>query len=142
MYTDAQARFSLAQSVATTGTVVSTNTEDLLSANRDISRGQENRLIVTVDTTLVGGTSIQAQYIQSANANMSSPDVIGAGPVIPVASAAAGAVVWDTPVPSNTKRYVALQYVLVGTFTAGNVSAHYVANTDYPARSIPMYTGY
>ena len=89
MYIDAQLRLSGGQALAGTGTVVSTNNVDLLSANRNIGRGQPMRLVVTVDTTLAGGTGLTVEYIQSANADMSAPDVLGtftapATPALPV----------------------------------------------------------
>lgn len=141
MITDAQLRLSQAQAMAGTGTVVSTNSEDLLSANRNIGRGQDMRLIVTIDTTMTGGTSIQPQYIGSANSDLSSPVVLASGPVTPLAGLTAGAKIWDTAMPDNTQRYVGLQYVRVGTFTAGALSAHMVSDTDFTPY-LPSVTGY
>lgn len=141
MITDAQLRLSQAQAVAGTGTLVSTNNVDLLSANRNIGRGQDMRLAVTIDTTMTGGTSLQPQLIESANSDMSSPNVIGSGPVVPVANLTAGSKIWDTALPDNTRRYYAIQYVRVGTFTAGAVSAHIVSDTDYTPY-VPSVTGY
>lgn len=142
MITDAQLRLSGAQSMNGTGTVVSTNTVDLLSANRNIGRGQPARGVVTVDATMAGGTSIQPQFIQSANADLSSPDVLASGPVVALAGLVAGAKIWDHPLPDNTKRYVGYQYVRVGTFSgAGTLSAHIVSDTDFN-NYVPSNTGY
>ncbi len=142
MITDAQLRLSgPAQAVAGTGTLTGTNAVDLLSANRNLGRGQDMRLAVTIDVTMTGGTSIQPQLIESANADLSSPNVIASGPVIPVANATAGTKIWDTALPDNTRRYYGIQYVRVGTFTAGAVSAHIVSDTDFQPY-IPSVTGY
>lgn len=141
MITDAQLRLSQAQAVAGTGTLVSTNNVDLLSANRNIGRGQDMRLAVTIDTTMTGGTSLQPQLIESANSDMSSPNVIASGPVVATANLTAGSKIWDTALPDNTRRYYAIQYVRVGTFTAGAVSAHIVSDTDYTPY-VPSVTGY
>lgn len=142
MYTDAQLRFSNAQDLSgAAATTVSTNSEDLLSANRNLGRGQPMRGVVTIDTAFAGGTSMQPQYIQSANADLSSPDVLATGPTVVTANLTAGAKVWDFTLPDNTKRYVGFRYVTVGTHTAGKVTAHIVSDTDYNPY-LPSVTGY
>lgn len=137
MITDAQNRPSNNQPITGTGTVVSTDRIDLLSANRNVGRSFPMRMAVNVTAALAGGTSIQAQLVESANADGSSPTVLASGPVVALASATAGAELLDVPIPGTAKRYLGVQYVLVGTFTgAGTVSAHVVAETDnqtYPA---------
>lgn len=140
MIIDAQTRLANGQSMVGTGTVVSENTYDLLAANRNIGRGQQMRGVVTVGTACTGGTSIQPQFIQSAAANLSSPDVLMSGPVVAAADLTAGAEIWDHPLPDNTKRYIGYQFVRVGTFAAGTISAMLVSDSDfnnYP----PMNTG-
>lgn len=136
MITDAQNRPSNNQPITGTGTVVSTDRIDLLSANRNVGRSFAMRMAVSVTGTLAGGTSIQAQLVESANADGSSPTVLASGPVVALAAATAGAELLDVPIPGTAKRYLGVQYVLVGTFTGGTVSAHVVAETDnqtYPA---------
>lgn len=137
MITDAQNRPSNNQLITGTGTVVSTDRIDLLSANRNVGRSFAMRMAVSVTGTLAGGTSIQAQLVESANADGSSPTVLASGPVVALAAATAGAELLDVPIPGTAKRYLGVQYVLVGTFTGtGTVSAHVVAETDnqtYPA---------
>jgi hypothetical protein len=128
MITDAQARLSSAQAL-TTGTVVSTNSYDAGLA-RDIGRGQEIRVKVTVDTTFTGGTSLGVNIIESPNSDLSSPTVLLTGPVTVEASMTAGASLLDVVLPQTSKRYVGLQYVNTGTHTAGAVSAHLVFDTD------------
>lgn len=132
MITDAQNRpTTVAQIITGTGTVVSTDSIDLLTANRNIGRAFPPRMFCNVTVALAGGTSIQAQVIQSANANLSSPDVLASGPVVPLASAVAGAELLDTLIGGTTKRYLGLQFVLVGTFTgSGAVQGGVVAETD------------
>lgn len=141
MYVDAQARPSNAQAI-TTGTQVSTDSVDLLTASDNPGRGGvPMRAIAVVTTTLTGGTSVQAQLIQSANANLSSPDVLASGPVVVEASATAGAVLLDVPMPDVTKRYIGFQYVTVGTHGAGAVTAAFVGGTDRNSSTIPMNLG-
>lgn len=141
MIMDAQNRPSLAQLV-TTGTQVSTDSIDLLAAQDNPGRsGQPMRAVALVATTLTGGTSIQAQLIQSANSNLSSPDVLASGPVVAEASAVAGAILLDVPLPDVTKRYLGFQYVNVGTHGAGAVTSGIVGGTDRNATTIPMNLG-
>lgn len=140
MITDAQLRTSQAMAV-TTGTQVSTNAIDLLTPNQNIGIGTgERRAYAAITTTLTGGTSIRAEFIQSANADLSSPDVLAVGPTVAEAAAVAGKVLMDINTPANTKRYVGFQFVSVGTHGAGQVWSGIVANTDrnsYP----PANTG-
>jgi hypothetical protein len=137
MIMDAQNRPSNAQAVTGTGTLVSTDSIDLLTANRNVGRSFAMRMVAVLPTALAGGTSIQAQLIESANSNLSSPTVLASGPTVALASAIAGAEILDVPIPGTTKRYLGVQYVLVGTFSgAGTVTAGVVAETDnqpYPA---------
>ena len=93
MYTDAELRPSQAQSVVgAAGNYVSTNTIDLLAAVNNQGRGRPRRAYAVMTTALAGATNIKAQYIQSANADLSSPDVLIDGPVVAAADAVAGAV--------------------------------------------------
>lgn len=132
MITDAQNRpTTVAQAITGTGTVVSTDSIDLQTANRNVGRSFAMRAHAVVTVALAGGTSIQAQLIESANANLSSPTVLASGPVVALAAAIAGAELLDVPVPGTAKRYLGMQFVLVGTFTgSGAVQGNIVAETD------------
>jgi hypothetical protein len=132
MITDAQNRpTGVAQAITGTGTVVSTDSIDLLTANRNVGRSFPLRMFCNVTVALAGGTSIQAQLITSANSNLSSPTVLASGPVTALAAAIAGAELLDVPIPGTSQRYLGLQFVLVGTFTgAGAVQGGVVAETD------------
>lgn len=138
MITDAETFFSTAQ--ATTTTAYSTNTYDCgLTGPQSIGDGEPVRVRAQVTTSLVGGTNIQVQYVQSANADLSSHDVLASGETIVTADAVAGKVLFDQRVPANAKRYVGLRYVISGTYTAGAVDAGIVGVSDtdkfYPAES-------
>lgn len=142
MITDAQNRPSNSQSLAVAaGTTVSTDSIDMLTAARNPGRSGNLRAVVHVITAFAGGTSVQAQLISSANANLSSPTVLASGPVVTTANAVAGAELLDVPLPDSGQRYLGFQYVTLGTHTAGAVSAHIVGGTDRPASDIPMNTG-
>lgn len=142
MIMDAQNRPSNAQSVVGTGTIVSTDSIDLLSPLDNLGRsGVPIRAVAVMTTALAGATSIQAQLIESANGNLSSPNVLASGPVVAVAAAGAGAKLLDVPVPDTGARYLGMQYVIVGTSTAGNVTAGLVGGTDRNSTVIPMNLG-
>ena len=133
MITDAQNRpTTVAQSIAmAAGTTVSTDSIDLLTANRNVGRGFAMRMYCNVTVALAGGTSIQAQMITSASSNLSSPTVLASGAVIALANATAGAKLLDAPIPGTAQRYLGLQFVTLGTFTgAGAVQGGVVSETD------------
>lgn len=141
-YTDAQLRPSQAQSLAgAAATTVSTNTIDLLSPNANIGRGRPRRAYSTITTAFTGGTSVQANFVQSANADLSAADVLAAGPVVLTANATLGRKLLDVVIPDNTKRYVGFTYTTVGTTTAGAVSSYIVADTDQQPY-LPSNTGF
>jgi hypothetical protein len=142
MITDAQNRPSNNQSLAgAAATTASTDSIDLLTANRNIGRGYDMRAIATATVAFTGGTSVQVNLIQSANADLSSPTVIATGTAVADASAVAGRTLLDVPMPTTSARYIGFQYVTLGTHTTGSVSAHIVSNTDRAAGDIVMNTG-
>ncbi len=130
MITDAQNRPSFNQSLVGTGTIVSTDSIDLLTANRNVGRSFPMRMHATLSAALVGGTSVVAQMITSANANLSTPTVIATGATILTANGTAGAEIFDAPIPGTAQRYLGMQYVVAGTMSAGTVTAGVVAETD------------
>jgi hypothetical protein len=138
MITDAQTKFSDAQAV-TTGTQVSTNAYDMGVA-RDVGRGRNLRVFANVGTAFTGGTSLQTNVIESANSDLSSPSVIATGAVIAEAALTAGARLLDIVLPQTSKRYLGLQFVTVGTHTAGAVNGGIVMDTDSNT-TFPAVTG-
>jgi hypothetical protein len=63
------------------------------------------------------------------------------GAVIAEASLTAGKVLVDQVLPRPRKRYVGLQFVTVGTHTAGAVTGGIVMNTDSNT-TFPAVTGF
>lgn len=139
MITDAQTKFSDAQAV-TTGTQVSTNAYDMGTA-RDIGRGRQLRIYANVGTAFTGGTSLTVNVIQSANSDLSSPTVITTGKTTAEASLTAGASLLDVVLPTTSARYLGLQFVTVGTHTAGTVNGGIVMDTDSNTY-FPSVTGF
>ncbi len=142
MYTDAQLRPSEAQSLAGAGaTTTSTNTIDLLAGATNLGRGRTRRAYAVVTTAGAGGTNVQAQFVQSDNADLSSSDTLATGPLVVTANATVGRVLLDVNIPDNTKRYVGFKYVTTGTYTTLAVSAYVVADTDRQPY-LPANTGF
>lgn len=145
MYMDAQNRPSLNQSlvIGAPGTIVSTDSIDTLAAIDDAGRSGNLRAIAVMTAALVGaGSSIQAQLIESANSNLSAPNVLASGPVLTVANAGAGAKLIDVPMPDTAARYLGFQYVITGALTTGGTAtAGLVGGTDRNSTVIPMNLG-
>lgn len=140
MITDAQLRPSNQQDLATpaAGTITSTNSVDTLDENNNLGRGYPIRGVVTADVALAGGTSLNIQFVQSDNADLSSSDTLASTGA--VATASLPDPLWDFQLPDTTKRYVGFKYVTVGDFTAGAVSAHIVETAGYQPY-LPANTG-
>jgi len=132
MITDAQLLFSDQQAdVRNAATYVSTNTVDLGVA-RDIGNGQTLYVDFTVDDAFTGGTSVQFQVISSAAANLGTPTVLATTPAIVDATLVTGyrTQLAIPPVVGNGQRYLGVQYVGVGTHSAGKVSARLALQVD------------
>lgn len=129
MIIDRQLTFSNNQAV-TTGTQVSTDIYDTGAANININTNRELQIVAQVTTAFASGTSTTVNLIQSATENMASPTVIATSGVVALAGLTRGAVLLRTAVPRTSQRYLAIQYVTVGTHTAGNMFAGIVLDTD------------
>ena len=127
MITDDLTLLSDAQAL-TSGTIVSTNSIDLGVA-RDLGAGEQLKIALNVDTTFVGGTSLIVQFITSAAAALTSPTVIGQSASIVTANLAAGDdYVFTVPEIKDGvgQRYFGVQYVITGTYSAGNLTTRIV----------------
>lgn len=119
MLRDAANIYSTNQAVTTTA--VSTDVVDHQAAGT-LARS-ELRAVATVAVAFAGGTSIQAVFQTSSTENFASPVNLITGPVVPLASAVAGAILLDAPIPDGNLRYTRFSYTVVGTMTAGQVDA-------------------
>ena len=128
MITDKNLRVSTDQALTTTA--VSADTIDL-SVARDIGEGEELYMNFAVTTALTGGTSVKFEVVQSASADLSSPTVIGSTDAVAAASLVAGyntAVRINPQIGGKGQRYIGARYTIVGTFSAGKVTADVVTN--------------
>jgi hypothetical protein len=126
MITDKLLRVSEDQAV--TVTAVSTDTIDLKIA-RDMGEGHNLFMNFAVTTAMVGGTSIKFEVISSANANLSSPTVIGSTDAVVTADLTLGknvAVAINPQIASNGERYLGARYTVSGTYSAGTITSDIV----------------
>lgn len=127
MFIDSQLLLSDAQ--ALTATAVSTNTIDTGLATNEIGAGEAMALVFTVDVaadTASADETYQFQLIQSANANLSSQDVLlqtDTGFITRAYLVAGAKVVIPIPPGMKTKRYLGARYVLGGTTPSVTVTA-------------------
>jgi len=109
-----------------------------IPAGRDIGTGTPIRALVTVDTTVVGGSGgVKVDYIESATANLGTPTVLAS--VTSAATPAAGTVLMDMAIPRNTKAYVGFQFTPLGSnITDGKIDAELIRDTQ---QNTPMPDG-
>ena len=126
MITDTLLRVSEDQ--AGTSTAYSTNTIDF-SVARDVGEGTALYMNFALTEAFANGTNITFQVVTSANANLSSHDVVGSSTTIATAALTLGKniVVRINPdIAGKGKRYLGARYVVSGTMNAGKVTADIV----------------
>ena len=126
MITDKLLRVSEDQAITTTA--FSTDTIDL-SVARDVGEGTALYMNFAVTTALANGTSVKFEVVTSANANLSSPTVVGSSDAVLTAALTAGknVVVRINPdIAGKGQRYLGARYTVAGTFNAGKVTADVV----------------
>lgn len=130
MITDKLLRVSEDQVVTLTDTsAVSTDKIDLGTA-RDIGEGKELYMNFAITTAVAGGTSTQFEVITASDAALSSNVVVlGSTGAVATASLTVGTnlvVPFRPLVGSKGQRYVGARYTVVGTNSAGKVTADVV----------------
>ena len=126
MITDKLLRVSEDQAITTTA--FSTDTIDL-SVARDVGEGTALYMNFAVTTALANGTSVKFEVVSSANANLSSPTVIGSSDAILTAALTLGknvVVRLNPQIAGKGQRYLGARYTIAGTFNAGKVTADIV----------------
>jgi hypothetical protein len=125
MYVDAFLLVSDSQAV--TATAFSTNTIDLSNVTpaRDLSQGEQLGFGINVEVAAdftTGDETYTFEVVQSANANLSSPDVLSSV-VRTAAQLTAGTLLFLPLGAPITKRYIGLRYTVAGTTPTITVSA-------------------
>lgn len=121
MIIDAQCLLSDAQSLSGAATTVSTNVFDTVLATNQILAGEPLAVQVTIDVAAASGSggTFQFQLIQSANPDLSSPDVLSeTNTSYLTQTLLVKGFKFALPFPPTgfkTKRYLGIQYVLGGT---------------------------
>lgn len=132
MLLDEQALFSDDQAITTTA--VSTNYINLGAAGtpphaanavkQDIGGGNTIPLLIQVTEDFAGGTSLKVDVEFDDNSSFSSAKVVQSSPVIVTADLVAGKKIPITVIaPGSDEQYMRLNYTVVGTHTAGKVTA-------------------
>lgn len=122
MLLDKQNQFSDAQEVL--ASAASTNTVEILKgALKEISFGQPIPLLVQVVEDFAGCTSVKAAVQTSESVDFSSPTTLIETSAIPVADLKAGYKFPINFVPKGNKGYMRMYYTVVGTGTAGKITA-------------------
>ena len=126
---DAQNELSDAQAV----TATALSTADYIDLNEypQFAGGADLNLIVRVNTTFAGGTSVRAVLWTDDTTTVTDGADIISGDVVLTAAATAGTdllVVNLKGLP--LQRYIGVQYVVVGTMSAGAVDAFLATTPD------------
>ena len=139
MILDKLLRFSNAQAV--TVTAVSTDKADL-SVARDIGEGEPLFVNFAIGAAFVGGTSTAFEVVVADDAALTSNvTVIGSSGALLTAALTANktiAVAFNPLVGSKGARYIGTRYTVVGTNSAGTVTADL---TDGVQDGLKFYAG-
>lgn len=122
------------QSIVGTGNILSTNVLDTGSAagNQpvDIGMGDGVRIAFSIPTAVSGATSVEFRLVHADDASMTNNlETISSTGAIAVANLTAGksfALYVGRSAPYIVRRYLAVQYVIVGTSATGTVLANIV----------------
>lgn len=138
MILDTQTRFSDAQSIAAAaGTVASTNYYDT-GATADVGVGQEEYIVVTVGTAVVGaGASVQFVLQSDDNTSFSSPNTFPLTAAVAVASLTANSTQVRARLPIGLERYIRVAYIISGATTTAGTATAYLTNDVQYAPALP-----
>lgn len=124
---------------ALSGTANSTYSVDTGLAVHDVGRGEKLKAVVDILATPTGTSpTIQVAVVQSASADLSSPNVLGQTAALTVTAGAQIVLDVPRPDPFSPKRYLGLVYTLGGTSPGFSVFGTFVkdvgdAQQNYPS---------
>lgn len=129
----------LSDSQAFTVDADGTNSVDLgdVTPKRRVGTGEPLAIVCNVEVAATGGGVYEFQAVQSAAANLSSPDILAA--VRPAEADMVKGYIFVIPIPAGlpSKRYIGLSFNNVSGTTGVTVSAHVV-----PLSHVQMTTPY
>ncbi|WP_443696438.1 Bbp16 family capsid cement protein [Pseudomonas sp.] len=132
-------------------TVTSTNVIDLAGVGvgntaRDLGQGNSLEIMIEVIQAFAGGTSMQVQLVCADDAGISvNVTTIVIDGAVPLANLTAGALLplhWDRVAPFIARRYIALQYIILGTMTAGSVNSFVVTSVQDKGNNTLFNSGF
>lgn len=137
---DVQNQLSDAQAI--TADAVSTNTIDLGNATikRSIGDGEPMCVLISVNVAAdatTGDETYVFEFIQSANANLSSPDILSSRDIPRAQLTAGSAHVIGIPPKAITKQYIGMNYNVGGTTPTITVTTFVM-----PQKDIDTYVNY
>ncbi len=98
---------------------------------QDIGGGNHIPLLIQVTENFAGGTSLQVNVEMDDSDTFGSARIVAASPVIPLAELIAGKVFPITVIPQGSDgQYMRLNYTVVGTHTAGKITAGVTAGNQ------------
>jgi hypothetical protein len=140
------------QSLAGTAqTFTSTNVVDLAGVGtsntaRDLGMGQGLEIMVEVTAAFTGGTSMQVALVVADDAAISTNvTTVVLEAALPIASLPIGAMIplhVDRASPLPARRYMAIQYITLGTMTAGSVVANMVTGVQDKGNNTLFNSGF
>jgi len=107
---------------ALTTTAVSENVIDT-GAAKDVGPGEPLRVLAQITADLATGTSVAVALQTATDAAFTSPVVLYTTAAIAAAALLAGYEFALPMVPKGALRFLRLNYVIVGTFDAGTITA-------------------
>ena len=129
MYIDSNLEICTSQDLGSASgeTVLSENSVDL-GAAKNVAKGKQLYVVVTVEEAFAGGTSVDIQVVTDSTADLATSVAIGsASGAITTANLTLSREPIVIPIGNAldvSDQYIGIQFVVVGTMTAGIVSAH------------------
>ena len=140
MILDTESQFSDAQVV--TADAYGTNTMDLLNGDGDIGNGEDIQVEFGFPVAMATGTSIDFLLVDSANANLSSHNVLASsGAILTANMATDDKVRVKLPAGSNTERYFGVRYDCTGSAFDGGGAIDANVISPGPAQGSEVYLG-
>lgn len=115
---------------------VSTNSYEKGSAAQDISIGRRMALLVMPTVAAGAGSTHTMEVIQSASANLASPDVLNA--VTKLAADLVPGKPFEIPIPQGvmTKKYIGFRNTATGGTTTVSLDVYLVPQDEIPVKKV------